>query len=200
MDARWRVAAARAAAAARVRTAGACLSLLGRHLGNGGDHGAPAELRTLPGRSRGAFRRATASAGSSSTAISSATPSSFPAGPYFSARRASKAVRPCKRLRCDSSAFSWGPRSPMSCCGRGSDTGPSAGPSESSPAASRSDSGSSSPASRRSATARSRSARRALPGAADHIMLPVSHMGMLVSARVARETGAFLRDGRFSLR
>lgn len=39
-----------------------------------------------------------------------------------------------------------------------------------------------------------------LPGAADHIVLPVSHMGMLVSARVARETGAFLRDGRFSLR
>jgi hypothetical protein len=31
-------------------------------------------------------------------------------------------------------------------------------------------------------------------------VLPVSHMGMLVSARVARETGAFLRDGRFSLR
>jgi pimeloyl-ACP methyl ester carboxylesterase len=39
-----------------------------------------------------------------------------------------------------------------------------------------------------------------LPGAADHITLPVSHMGMLVSARVARETGSFLRDGRFSLR
>lgn len=39
-----------------------------------------------------------------------------------------------------------------------------------------------------------------LPGAADHIVLPVSHMGMLVSARVARETGSFLRDGRFSLR
>lgn len=39
-----------------------------------------------------------------------------------------------------------------------------------------------------------------LPGAADHITLPVSHMGMLVSARVARETGLFLRDGRFSLR
>jgi pimeloyl-ACP methyl ester carboxylesterase len=39
-----------------------------------------------------------------------------------------------------------------------------------------------------------------LPGAADHITLPVSHMGMLVSPRVARETGSFLRDGRFSLR
>lgn len=38
-----------------------------------------------------------------------------------------------------------------------------------------------------------------LPGAADHITLPVSHMGMLVSPRVARETGLFLRDGRFSL-
>ena len=39
-----------------------------------------------------------------------------------------------------------------------------------------------------------------LPGAADHIVLPVSHMGMLVSARVARETGLFLTNGRFSLR
>lgn len=38
-----------------------------------------------------------------------------------------------------------------------------------------------------------------LPGAADHITLPVSHMGLLVSPRVARETGRFLRDGRFSL-
>lgn len=38
-----------------------------------------------------------------------------------------------------------------------------------------------------------------LPGASDHIVLPVSHMGMLVSPRVARETGSFLRDGRFSL-
>ena len=38
-----------------------------------------------------------------------------------------------------------------------------------------------------------------LPGAADHITLPVSHMGLLVSPRVARETGLFLRDGRFSL-
>ena len=38
-----------------------------------------------------------------------------------------------------------------------------------------------------------------LPGATDHIVLPVSHMGMLVSPRVARETGLFLRDARFSL-
>jgi pimeloyl-ACP methyl ester carboxylesterase len=38
-----------------------------------------------------------------------------------------------------------------------------------------------------------------LPGAKDHIVLPVSHLGMLLSARVARETGLFLRDGRFSL-
>ncbi|MHB8811882.1 MAG: esterase/lipase family protein [Steroidobacteraceae bacterium] len=39
-----------------------------------------------------------------------------------------------------------------------------------------------------------------LPGAADHITLPVSHMGMLVSPRVAQETGLFLANGRFSLR
>lgn len=39
-----------------------------------------------------------------------------------------------------------------------------------------------------------------LPGATDHITLPVSHMGMLVSPRVARETGLFLTNGRFSLR
>ncbi|HVS78600.1 MAG TPA: alpha/beta fold hydrolase [Steroidobacteraceae bacterium] len=38
-----------------------------------------------------------------------------------------------------------------------------------------------------------------LPGATDHIVLPVSHMGMLVSPRVARETGLFLTHGRFSL-
>ena len=34
----------------------------------------------------------------------------------------------------------------------------------------------------------------------DHITLHVSHLGMLVSSRVARETGAFLQEGRFSLR
>jgi pimeloyl-ACP methyl ester carboxylesterase len=39
-----------------------------------------------------------------------------------------------------------------------------------------------------------------LPGATDHITLPVSHMGMLLSARVARETGEFLTRGHFSLR
>ena len=39
-----------------------------------------------------------------------------------------------------------------------------------------------------------------LPGATDHIVLPVSHMGLLVSPRVARETGLFLQNGRFSLR
>ncbi len=38
-----------------------------------------------------------------------------------------------------------------------------------------------------------------LRGASDHIVVPVSHMGMLVSARVARETAHFLREGRFSL-
>lgn len=39
-----------------------------------------------------------------------------------------------------------------------------------------------------------------LPGATDHIVLPVSHLGMLVSPRVAQETGLFLTHGRFSLR
>jgi pimeloyl-ACP methyl ester carboxylesterase len=38
-----------------------------------------------------------------------------------------------------------------------------------------------------------------MPGAADLLTLPVSHMGMLMSAKVARETAAFLRDGRFTL-
>jgi pimeloyl-ACP methyl ester carboxylesterase len=38
-----------------------------------------------------------------------------------------------------------------------------------------------------------------LPGATDHLLLPVSHLGMLVSPRVARETGLFLQEGRFSL-
>ncbi len=38
-----------------------------------------------------------------------------------------------------------------------------------------------------------------LPGATDFITQPVSHMGLLMSARVARQTGAFLRDGRFAL-
>jgi pimeloyl-ACP methyl ester carboxylesterase len=39
-----------------------------------------------------------------------------------------------------------------------------------------------------------------MPGLSDHIVLPVSHLGMLMSARVARETGLFLTEGRFSLR
>ena len=39
-----------------------------------------------------------------------------------------------------------------------------------------------------------------MPGMSDHITLPVSHLGMLMSARVARETGLFLTQGRFSLR
>ena len=37
-----------------------------------------------------------------------------------------------------------------------------------------------------------------MPGAAAHIVLPVSHFGMLVSGRVAHETGLFLTSGRFS--
>ena len=39
-----------------------------------------------------------------------------------------------------------------------------------------------------------------MPGATDHIVLPVSHLGMLVSARVAHEMGLFLTQGHFSLR
>jgi pimeloyl-ACP methyl ester carboxylesterase len=38
-----------------------------------------------------------------------------------------------------------------------------------------------------------------LPGATAFITQPVSHMGLLMSARVAKETGNFLRDGRFTL-
>jgi hypothetical protein len=33
--------------------------------------------------------------------------------------------------------------------------------------------------------------------ACDRIVLPINHMGMLVSRRVARQTGVFLRSGRF---
>jgi len=36
-----------------------------------------------------------------------------------------------------------------------------------------------------------------LPGATAHLTLPVSHTGMLLSARVAREVGSFLEHGRF---
>jgi pimeloyl-ACP methyl ester carboxylesterase len=39
-----------------------------------------------------------------------------------------------------------------------------------------------------------------MAGATDHIVLPVSHLAMLVSARVAHETGLFLTQGHFSLR
>jgi pimeloyl-ACP methyl ester carboxylesterase len=39
-----------------------------------------------------------------------------------------------------------------------------------------------------------------LTGATDHLRLPVSHLGMLLSARVAREVGLFLTSGAFSLR
>jgi len=38
-----------------------------------------------------------------------------------------------------------------------------------------------------------------LPGARDFLTQPVSHMGLLMSAKVARQTGAFLRDGHFSV-
>lgn len=37
-----------------------------------------------------------------------------------------------------------------------------------------------------------------LPGLADHLVLPVSHTGMLISGSVARQCTNFLRDGRFS--
>ncbi len=39
-----------------------------------------------------------------------------------------------------------------------------------------------------------------LAAACDRIVLPVSHTGMLLSRRVARETGAFLRHGKFDHR
>jgi pimeloyl-ACP methyl ester carboxylesterase len=39
-----------------------------------------------------------------------------------------------------------------------------------------------------------------MAGATDHLTLPVSHLGMLVSARVAQEAGRFLTTGAFSLR
>jgi pimeloyl-ACP methyl ester carboxylesterase len=38
-----------------------------------------------------------------------------------------------------------------------------------------------------------------MPGATDHLVLRVSHLGMLLSARVAHEAGLFLTQGRFSL-
>ncbi|MCB1623141.1 MAG: alpha/beta fold hydrolase [Pseudomonadales bacterium] len=39
-----------------------------------------------------------------------------------------------------------------------------------------------------------------LPGATDHLVMPVSHTGMQFSARVARQIGEFLEHGRFGLR
>lgn len=43
-------------------------------------------------------------------------------------------------------------------------------------------------------------AETALPGATDSLILPVSHSGFLLSAEVAHEVSAFLRDGRFTHR
>ncbi|WP_228076583.1 esterase/lipase family protein [Novilysobacter ciconiae] len=40
-------------------------------------------------------------------------------------------------------------------------------------------------------------AETCVPGLADHIVLPTSHSGMLVSAPVSRQVIAFLRTGRF---
>jgi pimeloyl-ACP methyl ester carboxylesterase len=37
-----------------------------------------------------------------------------------------------------------------------------------------------------------------LPGLRDHLVLPVTHSGLLVSARVARQVCGFLTDGRFT--
>jgi pimeloyl-ACP methyl ester carboxylesterase len=36
------------------------------------------------------------------------------------------------------------------------------------------------------------------PGMRDHLVLPVGHSAMLISAQVARQTAAFLRDGKFA--
>jgi hypothetical protein len=38
-----------------------------------------------------------------------------------------------------------------------------------------------------------------LPGHTAHLTMPVSHMGMLASADVARQVGEFLDQGRFSV-
>jgi len=38
-----------------------------------------------------------------------------------------------------------------------------------------------------------------LPGATDSVALPVSHTGMMLSPRVAREAAAFFRTGHFTL-
>ncbi|HZP89005.1 MAG TPA: hypothetical protein VFB54_19495, partial [Burkholderiales bacterium] len=39
-----------------------------------------------------------------------------------------------------------------------------------------------------------------LPGLTDHLVMPVTHSGMIVSARVARQVGVFLKTGRFDMR
>jgi hypothetical protein len=36
-----------------------------------------------------------------------------------------------------------------------------------------------------------------MPGAAGHVSMPVSHMGMLMDNRVAHAAGSFLRRGKF---
>ncbi|MGE8262480.1 MAG: alpha/beta hydrolase, partial [Stenotrophomonas sp.] len=36
-----------------------------------------------------------------------------------------------------------------------------------------------------------------LPGLADHCVIPASHSGLVFSPDAARQTAAFLRDGRF---
>ena len=36
-----------------------------------------------------------------------------------------------------------------------------------------------------------------LPGVTDHLMLPVNHIGLLISRQVAAQTANFLRDGKF---
>ncbi|HTY50072.1 MAG TPA: alpha/beta hydrolase [Steroidobacteraceae bacterium] len=38
-----------------------------------------------------------------------------------------------------------------------------------------------------------------LPGATDHITLPATHLGLVLSGRVARQVGVFLREGHFAL-
>lgn len=42
-----------------------------------------------------------------------------------------------------------------------------------------------------------RVAETRLPGLSDHLSLPVTHTGMLFSREVARQTGVYLRSGRF---
>ena len=36
-----------------------------------------------------------------------------------------------------------------------------------------------------------------MPGIKDHVVLPVSHTGMVFSTLVAQQAARFLRDGRF---